>query len=83
MNMIRFPKASNQFERQFYYYAQRPINKTVSFRLPAELAHDFNKAVEYMGSKSSDELRNFMIDYISFVQDRIDEQQQYEQRGAL
>lgn len=83
MKMIRFPKASNQFERQFYYYSQRPINKTVSFRLPAELAHDFNKAVELMGSKSSDELRNFMIDYISFVQDRIDEQQQNEQRTTV
>lgn len=81
--MREFPKASKQFEKQFYYYSKRPINKTVSFRLPAELAEDFNKAVQLMGSKSSDELRNFMIDYISFVQDKIDEQRQNEQRATL
>lgn len=74
--MRQFPKVSPQFNSNYFYYSQQAIDKTVSFRLPSELAEDFNYAVQKMGSKSSDELRNFMIDYISFVKDRIAEQSQ-------
>lgn len=74
--MKQFPKVSPQFNSNYFYYSQQAIDKTVSFRLPSELAEDFNQAVQVMGSKSSDELRNFMIDYISFVKDRIAEQSQ-------
>ena len=81
--MIQFPKVSPQFNQQYFYYSQLPIDKTVSFRLPSKLADDFNEAVKAMGYKSSDELRNFMIDYISFVKDRIAEQLQNEQRATL
>lgn len=81
--MRQFPKVSPRFNEQYFYYNQLPIDKTVSFRLPAQLAKDFNHCVELMGSKSSDELRNFMIDYISFVYGRADVLRQNEQRATL
>ena len=81
--MLQFPKVSPKFNEQYFYYNQLPIDKTVSFRLPSKLAEDFNHAVQLMGSKSSDELRNFMIDYISFVYGKVDEYRQNEQRATL
>lgn len=81
--MRQFPKVSPSFKEQYFYYNQLSIDKTVSFRLPSQLAEDFNKAVQLMGSKSSDELRNFMIDYISFVIDKRNEQRQNEQRATV
>lgn len=81
--MRQFPKVSPNFNEQYFYYNQLPIGKTVSFRLPSQLADDFNHAVKLMGSKSSDELRNFMIDYISFIYCKLDEYKQNEQRATL
>lgn len=65
--MKQFPKVSNEFNTNYFQYSQQPIDKTISFRLPSALAEAFNDAVKKMGAKSSDELRNFMIDYISYV----------------
>lgn len=65
--MRQYPKTSPEFNALYYHYSQFPVDKTVSFRLPSRLALDFNKAVKMMGSKSSDELRNFMIDFILFA----------------
>lgn len=70
--MKQFPKVSNGFNSNYYQYSQQPIDKTISFRLPSALAEAFNSAVKKMGSKSSDELRNFMIDYISYVQSEME-----------
>ncbi len=70
--MKQFPKVSNEFNSNYYQYSQQPIDKTISFRLPSALAEAFNSAVKKMGAKSSDELRNFMIDYISYVQSEMD-----------
>ena len=72
--MKQFPKVSNEFNSNYYQYSQQPIDKTISFRLPSALAEAFNSAVKKMGAKSSDELRNFMIDYISYVQSEMDTQ---------
>ena len=81
--MRQFPKVSPNFNERYFYYSQLPVDKTVSFRLPSQLAEDFNHVVKAMGSKSSDELRNFMIDYIAFVYGRLDEYRQNEQRATL
>lgn len=70
--MKQFPKVSNEFNSNYFQYSQQPIDKTISFRLPSALAEAFNSAVKKMGAKSSDELRNFMIDYISYVQSEMD-----------
>jgi len=70
--MKQFPKVSNEFNSNYYQYSQQPIDKTISFRLPSALAEAFNSAVKKMGAKSSDELRNFMIDYISYVQSEME-----------
>ena len=70
--MKQFPKVSNEFNSNYYHYSQQPIDKTISFRLPSALAEAFNSAVKKMGAKSSDELRNFMIDYISYVQSEME-----------
>ena len=70
--MKQFPKVSNQFNSNYFQYSQQPIDKTISFRLPTALAEAFNSAVKKMGAKSSDELRNFMIDYISYVQSEME-----------
>lgn len=70
--MKKFPKVSNEFNSNYFQYSQQPIDKTISFRLPSALAEAFNSAVKKMGAKSSDELRNFMIDYISYVQSEMD-----------
>lgn len=70
--MKKFPKVSNGFNSNYFQYSQQPIDKTISFRLPSALAEAFNSAVKKMGAKSSDELRNFMIDYISYVQSEMD-----------
>lgn len=69
--MKQFPKVSNEFNTNYFQYSQQPIDKTISFRLPSALADAFNSAVKKMGAKSSDELRNFMIDYISYVQSEL------------
>lgn len=69
--MKQFPKVSNEFNTNYFQYSQQPIDKTISFRLPSALAEAFNSAVKKMGAKSSDELRNFMIDYISYVQSEL------------
>ena len=69
--MKKFPKVSNEFNSNYFQYSQQPIDKTISFRLPSALAEAFNDAVKKMGAKSSDELRNFMIDYISYVQSEL------------
>lgn len=70
--MKQFPKVSNEFNTNYFQYSQQPIDKTISFRLPSALADAFNSAVKKMGAKSSDELRNFMIDYISYVQSEME-----------
>lgn len=70
--MKQFPKVSNEFSSNYFQYSQQPIDKTISFRLPSALAEAFNSAVKKMGAKSSDELRNFMIDYISYVQSEME-----------
>lgn len=70
--MKQFPKVSNEFNSNYYQYSQQPIDKTISFRLPSALAEAFNSAVKKMGAKSSDELRNFMIDYISYFQSEME-----------
>jgi len=70
--MKQFPKVSNEFNSNYFQYSQQPIDKTISFRLPSALAEAFNSAVKKMGAKSSDELRNFMIDYISYVQSEME-----------
>lgn len=70
--MKQFPKVSNEFNTNYFQYSQQPIDKTISFRLPSALAEAFNSAVKKMGAKSSDELRNFMIDYISYVQSEME-----------
>lgn len=70
--MKKFPKISNEFNSNYFHYSQQPIDKTISFRLPSALAEAFNSAVQKMGAKSSDELRNFMIDYISYVQSEME-----------
>lgn len=70
--MKKFPKVSNEFNSNYFQYSQQPIDKTISFRLPSALAEAFNSAVKKMGAKSSDELRNFMIDYISYVQSEVE-----------
>lgn len=38
--MRQFPKVFPNFNEQYFYYNQLPIDKTVSFRLPSQLADE-------------------------------------------